>query len=97
MRPSASANARAQTRERKRAQTLARISTRTPTRTQPPTSSQVTRAEGSKKAADLIGESDVAVSLAKIDRSAAALSKGDKMYFGQEPAYMQHVLGRQDA
>mmetsp|Transcript_93912 Transcript_93912/g.268941 ORF Transcript_93912/g.268941 Transcript_93912/m.268941 type:complete len:577 (-) Transcript_93912:7-1737(-) len=50
---------------------------------------EVTRAEGSKKAADLIGESDVAVALAKIDRSAAALSKGDKMYFGQEPAYMQ--------
>lgn len=57
---------------------------------------EVTRAEGSKKAADLIGQSEVAVSLAKIDRSAAAVKNGDKMFFGQEPAYMQHVLGRGD-
>jgi len=57
---------------------------------------EVTRAEGSKKAADLIGESDVAVALAKIDRSSQAIAKADKVFFGQEPAYMQHVLGRQD-
>ena len=30
----------------------------------------------------------------QIDRSAAALSSSDKIYFGQEPAYMTNVLGR---
>jgi len=55
---------------------------------------EVTRAKGSKEAAELIGSSEVAVELAKIDRSAAALSKGDKVYFGQEPCYIANAFGR---
>lgn len=53
---------------------------------------EVTRAEGAKSAADLIGSSEVATALAKIDRSAAAISKGDKLFFGQEPAYLSNVV-----
>lgn len=55
---------------------------------------EVLRAKGSKEAAELIGSSDVAVELAKIDRSAKALSKGDKVYFGQEPSYIANAFGR---
>lgn len=55
---------------------------------------EVVRAKGSKEAAELIGSSEVAVDLAKIDRSAAALSKGDKLFFGQEPCYIANALGR---
>mmetsp|Transcript_15806 Transcript_15806/g.28487 ORF Transcript_15806/g.28487 Transcript_15806/m.28487 type:complete len:472 (+) Transcript_15806:164-1579(+) len=55
----------------------------------------VMRAKGSKEAAELIGSSDVAVELAKIDRSSQAISKGDKLFFGQEPSYIANALGRQ--
>ena len=55
-----------------------------------------THTHSAKSAADLIGSSELATVLAKIDRSAAAISKGDKMFFGQEPAYLPNVLLKGD-
>jgi len=49
-------------------------------------------AEGNKKAADLLSTSQVAVDLAKMDKSAQMLGKSDKFFFGQEPAYMQNLV-----
>jgi len=50
------------------------------------------RAEGSKKAAELLSSNRLAGELAKIDRSAAALKKGDKFFFGSEPEYMKNIV-----
>jgi len=49
-------------------------------------------AEGNKKAADLLSTSDVAVELAKMDKSAALLGPKDKFFFGQEPAYLANLV-----
>ena len=59
--------------------------------------SETMRAEGSKRAAELLGQSDVAVALAKMDRSAAMLKQGDKFFFGQEPAWLSQVVLKGDA
>ena len=50
------------------------------------------KAEGSKSAADLISQSEVAVDLAKMDRSAAMLKGGEKYFFGQEPSMLQNIV-----
>ena len=50
------------------------------------------RAQGSKDAADLLSANQVAVDLAKLDRSAAALSNKDKFFFGQSPEYVNPLL-----
>merc|ERR1719437_411346 len=42
-------------------------------------------AEGNKSAADLLATSQVAVDLAKMDKSAQMIGKSDKFFFGQEP------------
>eukprot|EP00933_Yihiella_yeosuensis_P007305 TRINITY_DN11226_c0_g1_i1.p1 TRINITY_DN11226_c0_g1~~TRINITY_DN11226_c0_g1_i1.p1 ORF type:complete len:527 (-),score=124.77 TRINITY_DN11226_c0_g1_i1:243-1823(-) len=49
-------------------------------------------AEGNKAAADLLATSQVAVDLAKIDKSASVIGPQDKFFFGQEPSYMQNLL-----
>jgi regulator of protease activity HflC (stomatin/prohibitin superfamily) len=49
-------------------------------------------AEGQKKSADLIATSQVAVDLAKMEKSATLLNKGDKFFFGQEPAYLANLV-----
>ena len=50
------------------------------------------KAEGSKSAAGLISQSEVAVDLAKMDRSAAMLKGGEKYFFGQEPSMLQNIV-----
>jgi len=50
------------------------------------------KAEGSKQAADLLSTSDVAVDLAKIEKSAAMIGKNDKFFFGQEPSYLANLV-----
>jgi len=50
------------------------------------------KADGSKKAADLLSTSEVAVELAKMDRSAAMLNGGEKYFFAQEPAMLSNVF-----
>ncbi|KAK7247744.1 hypothetical protein SO694_00088149 [Aureococcus anophagefferens] len=54
-----------------------------------------TRAEGAKQAADLIASSEVAVDLAKMDRSAKMLSGGEKYFFGQEPSMLSNIVLRE--
>mmetsp|Transcript_16469 Transcript_16469/g.49177 ORF Transcript_16469/g.49177 Transcript_16469/m.49177 type:complete len:522 (-) Transcript_16469:320-1885(-) len=49
-------------------------------------------AEGGRKAADLLSASQVAVDLAKMDKSAAMIGKSDKFFFGQEPAYLANLV-----
>merc|ERR1712151_75928 len=49
-------------------------------------------AEGNKKAADLLATSQVAVDLAKMDRSASLIGPSDKFFFGQEPAYLANLV-----
>jgi len=49
-------------------------------------------AEGNKKAADLLATSQVAVELAKMDKSASLIGKSDKFFFGQEPAYLANLV-----
>ena len=51
-----------------------------------------TRARGQQKAAELLQTSDVAVQLALIDRSSAALSGRDKFFFGKDPAWLGKIL-----
>jgi hypothetical protein len=50
------------------------------------------RAEGSKAAADLLSTSEVAVELAKMDRSAMMLNGGEKYFFGQEPNMLSNIF-----
>jgi len=54
-------------------------------------------AEGNKAAADLLSTSQVAVDLAKIDKSASLIGPSDKFFFGQEPAYMQNLVMKGNA
>jgi len=49
-------------------------------------------AEGNKKSADLLATSQVAVDLAKMERSAAMIGPSDKFFFGQEPSYMANLV-----
>merc|ERR1712187_557797 len=49
-------------------------------------------AEGNKEAADLLATSEVAVDLAKMDRSASLIGPSDKFFFGQEPAYLANLV-----
>jgi len=49
-------------------------------------------AEGQKKSADLISSSQVAVDLARIDKSAALIGPKDKFYFGQEASYLSSLI-----
>jgi regulator of protease activity HflC (stomatin/prohibitin superfamily) len=49
-------------------------------------------AEGNKAAADLLSTSQVAIDLAKIDKSASLIRPTDKFFFGQEPSYMQNIV-----
>eukprot|EP00932_Pfiesteria_piscicida_P016051 SRR837773.2996.p1 GENE.SRR837773.2996~~SRR837773.2996.p1 ORF type:complete len:318 (-),score=105.93 SRR837773.2996:17-934(-) len=49
-------------------------------------------AEGNRKAADLLSSSQVAVDLAKIDKSAGLIGRNDKFFFGQEPAYLANLV-----
>jgi len=49
-------------------------------------------AEGNKNAADLLSTSQVAVELAKMEKSAQMLGSQDKFFFGQEPAYLANLV-----
>merc|ERR1712003_166761 len=49
-------------------------------------------AEGNKSAADLLATSQVAVDLAKMDKSATLIGPSDKFFFGQEPAYLANLV-----
>jgi len=49
-------------------------------------------ADGNKKAADLLATSQVAVDLAKMDKSASLIGQSDKFFFGQEPAYLANLV-----
>lgn len=57
---------------------------------------EILRAEGSKAAAELIGSSEIAVTLETMKASALAIKKSDKFFFGQEPSYMQNLFVRAD-
>lgn len=54
-------------------------------------------AEGNKQAADLLATSQVAVELAKMDKSAQMLGQQDKFFFGQEPAYLANLVLKQSS
>ena len=54
------------------------------------------QAEGAKQAADLLATSEVAVDLAKMDKSAAILGSQSKMIFATEPGIMNNMLLRPD-
>jgi len=54
-------------------------------------------ADGNKKAADLLSTSDVAVELAKMDKSASLIGPNDKFFFGQEPAYLANLVLKEGA
>lgn len=49
-------------------------------------------ARGNKDAADMLSTSQIAVDLAKMSKSAEALNKQDKFFFGQEPAYLANLV-----
>lgn len=50
------------------------------------------RADGHKKAADLLAQNPVAVNLAHIDRTGAALGKNKAFFFGAQPADLGTLL-----
>lgn len=50
------------------------------------------KADGSRQAAELLSSSDVAVELAKMDRSAAMLNGGEKYFFGTEPQLLGNIF-----
>ena len=50
------------------------------------------RAAGALKAAETISTSEVAVELAKMDRSAKMLNGGEKYFFGQEPSMLSNIF-----
>jgi hypothetical protein len=50
------------------------------------------KADGSRQAAELLGTSEVAVELAKMDRSAKMLNGGEKYFFGQEPSMLSNIF-----
>merc|ERR1719231_1775575 len=50
------------------------------------------RAEGARDAAEKLATSQVAVDLAKTDRSAKMLNPGDKYFFGETPAMLSNVI-----
>ncbi|GMH45445.1 hypothetical protein BSKO_13402 [Bryopsis sp. KO-2023] len=50
------------------------------------------RAAGSKDAADMIAGSEVAVDLAKMDKTSAVMGSKSKFFFGQEPGYLSNIV-----
>jgi len=54
--------------------------------------SDTSRLSRPRKAADLLATSEVAVELAKMDRSAAMLNGGEKYFFGQEPRMLENIF-----
>jgi len=54
-------------------------------------------AEGEKQAADLLSTNQVAVDLAKMDKSASLIGPRDKFFFGQEPAYLANLVMKDGA
>mmetsp|Transcript_19410 Transcript_19410/g.44013 ORF Transcript_19410/g.44013 Transcript_19410/m.44013 type:complete len:481 (+) Transcript_19410:271-1713(+) len=54
--------------------------------------SETVRAQGALEAANLLSTSEVAVDLAKMDRSAAMLNGGEKYFFGQEPSMLSNIF-----
>eukprot|EP00958_Prasinococcus_capsulatus_P022383 scaffold3158_cov389-Prasinococcus_capsulatus_cf.AAC.5 len=54
------------------------------------------RADGAREAADLLASSQVAVDLAKMDKSAAILGDKSKMIFSTEPGVLNNMLLRPD-
>jgi len=50
------------------------------------------KADGSRQAADLLSSSEVAVELAKMDRSASMLNGGEKYFFGPEPQMLSNIF-----
>ena len=50
------------------------------------------RAKGATDAANHIASSEVAVTLAKMDRSAKMMSGKEKFFFGQEPAMLSNIV-----
>ncbi|GMH37700.1 hypothetical protein BSKO_05573 [Bryopsis sp. KO-2023] len=50
------------------------------------------RAAGSKDAADMISGSEVAVDLAKMDKTSAVMGDKSKFFFGQEPGYLSNIV-----
>eukprot|EP01061_Rhynchopus_euleeides_P037094 TRINITY_DN627_c0_g1_i5.p2 TRINITY_DN627_c0_g1~~TRINITY_DN627_c0_g1_i5.p2 ORF type:complete len:462 (+),score=205.05 TRINITY_DN627_c0_g1_i5:235-1620(+) len=55
------------------------------------------RATGSKQAADLLATSDVAVQLARIDRTGTAIGKGTSLFFGADPSNLGSLLSNPNA
>ncbi|KAJ9445228.1 hypothetical protein DIPPA_27838 [Diplonema papillatum] len=53
---------------------------------------ETTRAEGAKTAADTLASSQIAVELARIDRTAQALGKSSSLFFGVDPKDMGSLL-----
>eukprot|EP01063_Lacrimia_lanifica_P015181 TRINITY_DN219_c0_g1_i1.p1 TRINITY_DN219_c0_g1~~TRINITY_DN219_c0_g1_i1.p1 ORF type:complete len:572 (+),score=199.46 TRINITY_DN219_c0_g1_i1:96-1811(+) len=51
-----------------------------------------TRARGAKNAAALLGESSIAVDLAKIEKTGRALGEKSSMFFGVDPASMGNIF-----
>lgn len=49
-------------------------------------------AQGNKGAADLLSTSQVAIDLAKMDKSASLIGPSDKFFFGQEPSYLANLV-----
>jgi len=49
-------------------------------------------AEGQKKSADLLATSQVAVDLARIDKSAALMGNNQKYFFVEEPGYLSNLV-----
>ena len=54
--------------------------------------SEITVAEGKKQAAELLSHSHVAMELAKMDKSASLIGKGDKFFFGQDETYLASLV-----
>merc|ERR1719240_243784 len=54
-------------------------------------------AKGNKDAADMLASSQIAVDLAKMSKSAEALNKTDKFFFGPEPAYLANLVLKEGA
>ena len=54
--------------------------------------SEIKKAEGKKRAAELLSSNQVAVDLAKMELSSKAINKSDKFFFSEQPEYMKNVI-----
>ena len=54
--------------------------------------SDIIRADGAKKAADVLSENPVSVELAKIEKTGLALGSNKSFFFGADPASVQGIL-----